>query len=877
MNTHTLTQNEIESESEDETFLNNLVELNREHPTVKYIIDIATKEEDGYKETTHEEFDDMDLTRTTFNEALLNLNTKECRPFLDCDGFLPGKKSHEKHPDEHIKTIGEYNKFIEWVEESCLKKLETSEYAIVGYTKDEQLAEKTGLRLNKQNNHFVSAHLHFPKVKVNCKDWVAWLKEEKRTGKCPFIDLDVYHDKRQIFRCGLCNKQTCGKIEQSRGQVVANYEGFKQSDLLITPKGDEQTIQIEKVEQKPEQQHDDSLPDELVDSADILILTNDELLELFNCFEPRVQTGLEPHVCVSLKAPACYDVDDKLLNAILQWYNQVEHENGDKPVYDHFHQYREAEESNRWLFGLINHIEDESKREMFKTKYLKMMNKVKDEKVIEQNKPENVAVKYVELADIWRCETLNEKIDLLKQGIRFGYVQKAYYSRVGTEKIDLLKYEELKRLLSTYRITKSKDKELVMNELSQNVLMTTIETEFTTLFNGWHWLPVKSNKFNGNIQEFRNIFIENTFNNNVEVFEYYLKRMNFILHHPGELSKIMFWFVGLMGTGKNTFTDLMAEIFKNYSNPNLNLSKTTQKHNTITYGMTYGVFNEVVDSDLMTNIAHITEELKKLIDSKTTDFEPKGVNPFTAKNTMNYDATSNNMKPLILSVDDRRHVIVQTSNKHANDKTFWGRYYNEILCDEFVNDVFTYIYMFNPSDDFLSLPLPMTQMKRTIQQMSMNDITRFITDNLESFIKGVSQKDLKQMVMLNRGKYSEVRFTQEVMKYLVEREDKHRKMKFYMLSDNWIDKFEQLGEDVEEEEEEVVEPDDEVEKLKEDFDDWIINNRVETDSFWYLLMKDINEFDDRQRLIEHLESEGWSFRKTISKAITKRGYKLMKQ
>ena len=162
--------------------------------------------------------------------------------------------------------------------------------------------------------------------------------------------------------------------------------------------------------------------------------------------------------------------------------------------------------------------------------------------------------------------------------------------------------------------------------------------------------------------------------------------------------------------------------------------------------------------------------------------------------------------------------------------------------------------------------------------MSMNDITRFITDNLESFIKGVSKKDLKQMVMLNRGKYSEVRFTQEVMKYLVEREDKHRKMKFYMLADNWIDKFEQLNEDDDEnvEEEEVVEPDDEVEKIKEDFDDWIINNRVETDSFWYLLMKDINEFEDRQRLIEHLENEKWVFHTTISRAIRKRGYKLMK-
>lgn len=842
--------------------LDEIAEIQRNDKSIKYIIDIATKEEDGYLETTHEDFDDMDLTRTTFNEVLLNLNTKECRPFLDCDGYLPGKKSHEKQPDAHIKTIEEYNKFIEWVEQSCLKKLKTSEYAIVGYTKDEQLAEKTGLRLNKQNNHFVSAHLHFPKVKVNCKDWVAWLKEEKRTGKCPFIDLDVYHDKRQIFRCGLCNKQTCGKIEQSRGQVVANYEGFKQSDLLITPKGDEKLVQIV-VETEKAEQIDENLPDELVDNADILILNNDELLELFNCFEPRVQTGLEPHVCVSLSAPACYDVDDKLLNAILQWYNQVEHDNGDKPVYDHFHLYRRAEESNRWLFGLINHIEDESKRGMFKTKYLKMLNKVKDEKFEEVS---TAKITSTTIKEIKQLEG-DDKIQKVLSSVKFLVNHSAFLEFIDRSRPTVIKQKQLDDKLESCGF-EEKEKKNVIKLIKRLAYLPDENLSFDLIFSGWKYdTNQQTDKYVKHIEGF-NEALDNVFTT-TETKSYFLRWVNYILHHPGKVSKIIVLIQGRQGTGKTFIGETIANLFKGYENKTGNMDDLTGRFNIQHFGKCIYVMPEIKNA--ADNERGVYDRLKSKATEETTRYEEKGITAFEGQNSLNIIGMSNNARPMLPDLDDRRLFNVKSSSEHANDKSYWSKFYE--LRDEqgFYENLCYYIkHLYPCNDEFLKLDIPQTREKIQLIKSGLNNLNKLIYEHFGMCQHGVSREEFKDLY--KSGDYEQKEsnmwndFKNRCQAY------KQHNVLYYHLTEEETNIFNQKVFDVMEQ----VEAEDDENDAGADFAEIIDSLKHETDKYYYILAKDINESNNKEILIKTLLSSGWVYSTKMREAGNKRGYKLIK-
>ena len=73
----------------------------------------------------------------------------------------------------------------------------------------------------------------------------------------------------------------------------------------------------------------------------------------------------------------------------------------------------------------------------------------------------------------------------------------------------------------------------------------------------------------------------------------------------------------------------------------------------------------------------------------------------------------------------------------------------------------------------------------------------------------------------------------------------------------------------------LIDNDDEQQKLNEEYEEWLSNNKLTTDSFDYVLMKDINEYNESVGLIEFMKSNGWEYRKQLSRSITKRGYKKM--
>lgn len=784
---------------------------------------------------------------------------------------------------DDFENESELNDALKWC--NGLKKV-FGEYSYGGYTTIDTIADNHGIALIEDGHHTISIHVIFYETMIRANELVEIMKWDKRNGYSYSVpqkaDYNVYKLlSGQKFRHVLSDK-FYGPGDEKNAQIA----GFIHNDLppstqLVQIKGDERLVEkdewikvikptqlrksIKKTQtiKKVEPVEKDEL-DELIEAAesgitngDLITITTDELVEMLNEFEPRYATSVETKINCVFNAPQV--LNEVVEEAVYEWYGQIEHDNGTKPIDEWFKRYRKPIENNCWLFTLIKHMDDEKKREMFKNKYMIKINDAKI--VINDDKIQHVGIK-----QLLELKTFDERINLLKTAVKYSFAQRCFVSRFGHEYCELLKEEDLRKDLKT--VFKGK----MLTQAIEDVYSSIIEDKLTfdMMFVGWkHESQIKSGNYEQNIKDFESFILTNTFNNGKEVFEYYLKRISFMLHHPGVLSKVCFIFKGLEGTGKNTFTDLIAELFNGYSNPNAELSKISSRFNISSYLKVYVVCNEALDNK---DNYQQTEYIKKVIERPTMDYEKKGIDSFTAENLMNLDITSNNSKPVVISPTDRRFAVVETNNEHANDRKYWKIWYDEVIKREgFYEDVFYYIFNNFYDENFLSLQIPDTEARIKLMKLCLNPLHKAIIDNMELLVEGASKREITIQLFNNQTmKYSAETFWDKIEKYLTTTYDKHKKTTRYYINDNIADVFDRFideNENDEEEEEEEINENELVGK-------WIDEHKNTTDSFEYVLMSDINkEKELKQQIIDMLKGDEWEYKTTISYNLKKRGYK----
>ena len=603
----------------------------------------------------------------------------------------------------------------------------------------------------------------------------------------------------------------------------------------------------------------------------LIQMSDDELFE-FLCNIEDNYNNLNKIMVNFMKSPFSSDYVEKML---CKWYSRNKHDNGTRPVERYMKAYYEQEMSNRWFFSILKHIRtikgDEIADEL-KEKYCK---KISLYDGVLSEVEHMYELEFISFKQVSECQTLKEKFDCLKRCIVNASNLKCWFSRLQHDTIDILKYTEIDDKLKTCGISKLKDRNAVKDALYTNYAVFE-NINFETLFCGWKYTNcVRSEIYEQNVKDFKECVMLNICSNDEQLFEYLMNRISFILHNPGKLSKVCVVFQGLEGTGKNWFCDIIANIFSRYSSTNTNLNKLTAKFNANeVIGRCYVVCNEALDADGFYNMS---EEMKKIIERSEINCEKKGIDSMNVKNSLNVDITSNNIKPVIISPNDRRYLNIRTNPLHADDRKYW-KYYQEEVVERtgFYSDIFNMIYDDYYNADFLSIPIPMTEAKKRLIRLCMNVIDKYIIDNLERFEVGLTTREIRNSYdMLSnqeRGRYGKERFVAEVINKCVEVNDTRNKCVRYRPSDRQMDRYTLLVDDEETDEQQVVEPDDETEKIYEEFDEWIINNQHETEDYYYVLAKDLPS-NDKQRMIDYMKSKGWEYRKQISRQITKRGYK----
>jgi hypothetical protein len=146
------------------------------------------------------------------------------------------------------------------------------------------------------------------------------------------------------------------------------------------------------------------------------------------------------------------------------------------------------------------------------------------------------------------------------------------------------------------------------------------------------------------------------------------------IQHPGEklTSFIHFW--GPPGTGKNA---VLAPIIRLYGGNAVVCLRDdlASNFNMIIAYKQFINFDELyggTDKDAV----RISNKIKPLVTGETVNIEPKGVDKWTIKNTVNIVTTSNYVDAIRLDDDDRRAAVIRMADQsHKNDKGYWTEYF----------------------------------------------------------------------------------------------------------------------------------------------------------------------------------------------------------
>jgi len=246
------------------------------------------------------------------------------------------------------------------------------------------------------------------------------------------------------------------------------------------------------------------------------------------------------------------------------------------------------------------------------------------------------------------------------------------------------------------------------------------------IFNLWSGFEIEktSNPDNSlGIDTFKKI-ISIMSNNNSEMETYIANCIAHIIQRPAEQLPISLVLVGLEGTGKNIFGDILKSLIGTKY-----CFETADLENEVFCRFKYNVMNKLL---LIINEADPSEtfkyeqKLKHWIgNGKTQSFESKGTKPIEMEIFFFILLITNNMiSPVNITATDRRYVITETSTEYRCNETFWGNVVDTFKDPENLKGVFNYFNTFQITIKNWGTERPITKIYQRVKSICFDKIIK---------------------------------------------------------------------------------------------------------------------------------------------------------
>jgi phage/plasmid-associated DNA primase len=183
------------------------------------------------------------------------------------------------------------------------------------------------------------------------------------------------------------------------------------------------------------------------------------------------------------------------------------------------------------------------------------------------------------------------------------------------------------------------------------------------------------------------------------------------------------------GAGKGTLLQLLTKMLGSTK-----VFETTQPSRDV-----WGEFNGLMADAFLVNLNELSKKetvesegrIKGLITDPTMKINNKGVSQFPINSFHRFIITTNNEEPIATSKDDRRKLIIRSSDELCGNKEYFKKMYELLDDTNAIKSVYEYFKSIPDMDKFGSLPMPTTEHQENLKEMNANPIESWLKDFVE--------------------------------------------------------------------------------------------------------------------------------------------------
>jgi hypothetical protein len=251
----------------------------------------------------------------------------------------------------------------------------------------------------------------------------------------------------------------------------------------------------------------------------------------------------------------------------------------------------------------------------------------------------------------------------------------------------------------------------------------------SSIFNLWKEFDMKKVKKHEHKDEELNLILEHIrilCNHQDDVFQYFLKFLGQMLKHPEIKPGVAITFISNEGTGKGLLLQILSKIMgKN------KVYETTKPSHHV-----WGAFNSAMASSYLVNLNEMSRkeafeaegQIKGLITDSALTINEKNVTTFEVESFHRFIIFSNNDDPINSKKDDRRNLIIRSSDEKIGNKNYFTKLFDILDNQDAIKTFYDYLINLSDLENFRKIKKPSTDYQEEIQENSVCVIERFIID-----------------------------------------------------------------------------------------------------------------------------------------------------
>jgi len=213
--------------------------------------------------------------------------------------------------------------------------------------------------------------------------------------------------------------------------------------------------------------------------------------------------------------------------------------------------------------------------------------------------------------------------------------------------------------------------------------------------------------------------------NDKSVYDYFEKWIAQMIQFPA-IKTTCPVLISKEGAGKGTLLQLFTKMLGSTK-----VFETTQPSRDV-----WGEFNGLMADAFLVNLNELSKKetmesegrIKGLITDSTLKINNKGIAQFPIESFHRFIITTNNENPISTTQDDRRKVIIRSSDEKCGDKEYFNKLYGYLNDINVIKTCYEYFKSISGMDKFNDIPLPVTEYQKDLKQLSTSPIESFMKD-----------------------------------------------------------------------------------------------------------------------------------------------------